>query len=265
MEDFLVKWKGQKSGPHSAEGLRRMFEDREIGPMHEISFQGKWITARSFFRQNSATSPPTNSGPPQEETPAAVLPPTTSQGPIARTDQPIRVTPTATTGSGPTKASPSPAAARDGGTSLLLAGFWQRATALFLDLILIIGLPIWALDAFGPYELFTFSGLLAVPTSAWIIAVTGVLSVFFLYSAILEASPLGGTFGKRAVGLSVVDLSGRPITFPTSALRSIGKMGSAAMLFVGFLIAAYSPRKRAFHDLISGTFVLYPVKASLRF
>jgi hypothetical protein len=140
MPDYLVKWKGQSTGPYSVEDLQRMFEDREIGPMHEISFEGTWITARTFFRRNAAKTSASSSSAPgtmQNSAPVATesrLPPPTRTG-SAGSEIPIRVTPqdkpnAAYGASFPTSHGTAVSAAPG---FILLAGFWQRATALALD------------------------------------------------------------------------------------------------------------------------------------
>lgn len=272
MPDYLVKWKGQSSGPYSIEDLRRMFEDREIGPMYEISFEGTWITARTFFRRNAASHSgrpshnPAANGPSGGAARASSFPPPSQSG---RTPSitPIRVTPLETPTSTDKRLNPaSHGTTARGSTDLIfLAGFWQRATAFALDLLVIAGLPIWAFDAFGSHDLFTFSGLLGISLETWIISSGCFLFGFWIYSTLLEASPLRATFGKRALGLIVVRQSGEFMSFPTAGLRAIAKIGSAAMLLTGFLLAAFSPRKQAFHDLVSGTAVVYPLPAALQF
>ena len=263
MSDYHVKWKGQSNGPYSVEELRRMFEDREIGPMHEILSDGKWVTARTFFRRDAKPDP--------QSSPSKVVTDSAQNSPFASAyetiptslSEPIKVAPSEEAPSAlQASQAYSPPFAAD---LILFAGFWQRATALLLDLLLIVGLPLWALDAFGPYDIFTFSGLLELTPQTWIIGGVGFLLAFWIYSTVLESSPLHATFGKLALGLIVVRENGMPMTFPTAALRAIAKIGSFAILFIGFFLAAFSPRKQSFHDLVSGTAVVYPVAPSLTF
>jgi uncharacterized RDD family membrane protein YckC len=68
----------------------------------------------------------------------------------------------------------------------------------------------------------------------------------------------GATFGKKIVGLKVVDnITGKEITYSQSVIRYIGYVPSA--LFVGFGIfsAAFNRKKRAWHDYAADTVVIY--------
>jgi uncharacterized RDD family membrane protein YckC len=77
----------------------------------------------------------------------------------------------------------------------------------------------------------------------------------WLYFTLMESSPLQATLGKAAIGILVTDAEGGRI----SALRANGrywaKIISAIPLGFGYLMAGFTLRRQALHDLIAGTLV----------
>lgn len=82
----------------------------------------------------------------------------------------------------------------------------------------------------------------------------------WLYFAGLESSSMRGSLGKRACGLIVVDMEGRRLTFLRATARYFSKMLSALVLFVGYLMIAFTERRQGLHDLIASTVVLKEVR-----
>lgn len=115
------------------------------------------------------------------------------------------------------------------------ASVWRRLIAFCLDgLILLVPLAV-----FGH----------ALP-------VVGGLVVWFFYGPILESSAVRATLGKYLMGLQVVDLSGKRITFKAALIRNLVKIISTAFLFIGCIIAFFSARKQSLHDLLADTVVV---------
>jgi uncharacterized RDD family membrane protein YckC len=77
-----------------------------------------------------------------------------------------------------------------------------------------------------------------------------------LYFPILESSNWQATIGKRAVGIKVIDLDGKRITFPRALGRFFAKIISGLVLYIGFIMAGFTERKQALHDIIAGTLVI---------
>jgi uncharacterized RDD family membrane protein YckC len=78
----------------------------------------------------------------------------------------------------------------------------------------------------------------------------------WLYFAGLESSAWQATLGKRATRLQVTDRTGRRLSFGRATGRFFAKAISAITLLIGYLVAAFTPRKQALHDLIAGTVVV---------
>jgi uncharacterized RDD family membrane protein YckC len=78
----------------------------------------------------------------------------------------------------------------------------------------------------------------------------------WLYYTWLESSAWGATVGKRLMGLRVTDEAGGRISLARANARYWSKILSAVLLSIGFLMAAFTARKQALHDLIAHTLVV---------
>ncbi len=123
------------------------------------------------------------------------------------------------------------------------AGFWTRAGAVLIDVVLVMaaevvfGFLLWAL---------TDDRLAAAASRAFRFLASPCYFVFLHWAR-------GQTLGKMAFRIRVVMLNGAPLPFGLSVLRHLGSWLSAAILGIGYLIAAFRADKRALHDLIAGT------------
>lgn len=128
------------------------------------------------------------------------------------------------------------------------AGFWLRFAAYLIDSVLLF--TVEAVLAVGvlfmaPHDVRALANVLPVSSAiAW------------AYFALFESSPLRATVGKYALGLYVSDLHGDPIGFRRASARYWLKLVSSLTLLVGWIMAGFTPRKQALHDMLAGTLVL---------
>nr|MDF9459209.1 RDD family protein [Bacillus pumilus] len=78
----------------------------------------------------------------------------------------------------------------------------------------------------------------------------------WLYYAIMEASKLQGTLGKMALGIKVTKVTGEKITFGRATGRFFAKVFLSPILCIGYIIAFFTEKKQALHDLIASTIVV---------
>jgi uncharacterized RDD family membrane protein YckC len=154
------------------------------------------------------------------------------------------------------------------------AGFWLRFVANLID-GLIIGIPatvIFGICFMASGGLALLSGLKASPDQnvdpATVIArlapLFAMYAIFFLVSMILgwlyfagmESSARQATLGKSAISLRVTDAKGSRMTFGHASGRYFAKIiTNLVPLGVGWMLAGFTARKQALHDLIAGTLV----------
>jgi uncharacterized RDD family membrane protein YckC len=118
------------------------------------------------------------------------------------------------------------------------AGFWERFVAFVIDAIIVT-------VATGIVFTGTFGAGIAIGFVApW------------LYEAFMTSSEWQATVGKRAMSLVVADLNGSRMSFTRATGRHFAKYISAFLLGVGFIMAAFTEKKQALHDMIAETLVL---------
>ena len=84
-------------------------------------------------------------------------------------------------------------------------------------------------------------------------------AAFFLpwiYEAVMLSSEKQATLGKMVVGIRDYSLAGRRITFARASGRHFAKWISALLLGIGFLMAAFTEKKQALHDMMAETLVV---------
>jgi uncharacterized RDD family membrane protein YckC len=126
-------------------------------------------------------------------------------------------------------------------------GLWSRGLAKLIDGIL-LALCVLPLDL-----LFRTSFVLG-KNAGFGRTASGealVVALFCLYEAVMESSRRQATFGKRALGILVTDLDGSRIPFRRALLRSV-----LQVFAFGYLLAAFTARKQALHDIVADTEVL---------
>lgn len=167
-------------------------------------------------------------------------------------------------------------------------GFWRRFWAYLID-GLILTVPIWLMAAplvWNPF-ITAFVNLVLAPgaytvdpatgaytaTPATMAAMTSLIDKFgpefdllfvllfgvqVLYFGLLW-SRRGASLGQELLGIEVRHESdGSRITFKRGVLRVFGYLVSGLILDIGFIWAAFDPRKQGWHDKIAATVVVKP-------
>ena len=133
------------------------------------------------------------------------------------------------------------------------AGFISRAAALILDAVLVTGAAAAAgylitatLQALRPGILGHFLPVLP----------SGLGGFLFLLYFLFSWATLGRTLGMGVIGLKVLTLDGRRVSFWRAVLRYIGYLLSTAFIFIGLLWVMIDDRRLGWLDHIAGTKVV---------
>jgi uncharacterized RDD family membrane protein YckC len=138
------------------------------------------------------------------------------------------------------------------------AGFWRRFAASFIDGI-ILNVAGWIISlVFLPFLLpgMFSADLLSLSFLAMIPAYIVLVAIDWLYYALLESSKYQATLGKMALGIIVTDMDGKRVSFGRATGRYFGKIISVFILFIGFLMIAFTGKKQGLHDMIADTLVV---------
>jgi uncharacterized RDD family membrane protein YckC len=92
-------------------------------------------------------------------------------------------------------------------------------------------------------------------TMSFLIFTFGQLIVFWLYYALTE-SRLGASPGKLLFKLTVTDINGHRIDFKRATGHTFARILSFVPFLTGYLMAAFTDKKQALHDLLSGCIVI---------
>jgi len=142
-------------------------------------------------------------------------------------------------------------------TEIKYAGFWKRFAACLIDwlitgiLCFLVGFCLGiALMLFGvvPEVLLDPVVQLGFNIFGFVIGIS--------YFVLMECSKFQGTIGKMVLGIKVTDLEGNQIGFAKAFGRYLGKILSAIIVGIGFLMVAFTQRKQGLHDSMSGCLVV---------
>jgi len=137
------------------------------------------------------------------------------------------------------------------------AGFWRRCAAFIID---------WLILFAGSFIIgFVFAFVVAIlggnkesGVSVNILNILNILGIviFWLYFALMESSVKQATLGKMALGLMVTDLNGQRVSFARATGRHFAKIISGLTLCIGYVMAGFTRRKQALHDMIASCLVI---------
>lgn len=139
---------------------------------------------------------------------------------------------------------------------LTLAGIGSRFIASLIDTA--IKLAVWFgffIFLFGGSALLGGDNMSAVGLAIFYIVTFGLM---FIYDVLFETLSSGRTPGKRAAGLRVVRLGGRPVGFVASAIRNIVRLVDFLPSFylIGMISMIATRMNQRLGDLAAGTVVV---------
>lgn len=185
--------------------------------------------------------PPVAAAPPPPPVPPPASPP-----PVAAAPPPARpqAPPVGAAVSPPARVSPrTPSGAP--------AGFWIRVAAAIIDAI-VVNLAIAVLVG-------VVGGLIYLVSKSLIgfYLVMAPASLVGLAYHVYFPATRGATPGKNILGLRIRRQDGvEPLGYGTAVLRIVGYMVSGIILYIGFLMVAFTERKQGLHDMIAKTEVV---------
>lgn len=150
------------------------------------------------------------------------------------------------------------------GGRVVYAGFWKRFAAYFIDYFavtamtyaLMIPLGIMAGVGFGASassnDPFATGAGIAFIGAIYLVSI----AIPVLYFAWMHASKHQATLGKMAIGIKVVRADGARLTFWRAFGRLFATILSSLILMIGYIMAGFTERKQALHDMVCDTLVV---------
>ena len=155
-------------------------------------------------------------------------------------------------------------AAQSMGQEFARVGFWPRFSAYIIDSIVL-------------YAAFSLLSMLLAKSLGWQeidFSTVKKLSdlepyfdmlmqqtlAYYLLQMVYEVAMngrLGATVGKLVMGMQIVRMDGSPLGYSVALFRFFGRLVSNFTCYIGYLMVAFREDKRALHDLLAGTQVVY--------
>ncbi len=148
------------------------------------------------------------------------------------------------------------------------AGFWKRFAAFLIDSIImstvtfLVLIPFLAMIGISAGVSSTMedshaaAGIIGLIIGVYFFSVFVMLIAQWLYFALMESSSRQATLGKMALGIIVTDMNGGQVSFGKATGRYFGKIVSGMIMCIGYLMAAFTEKKQALHDMMAGTLVV---------
>lgn len=245
----------QRQGPLAADEMARRFHDGRLRLDTLVWREGldEWQPLRDFtIELELHRAPPENHYAPAHAAPAAAAleVAVAADSPYAAPAAPLR----------------SDETFLHAGGEVVQAGFWKRAAGYCVDAfvvsiaaqivqtVLVVGFMGMNMASFtaNPESMFTSAGGILLVLSIYLLP----LLLFLIYYAAFHASARQATLGKLAVGIKVVRGDGRRISLARSVARFFASILSGLLFCIGYLMAAFTERKQALHDMICDTLVV---------
>lgn len=151
------------------------------------------------------------------------------------------------------------------------AGFWIRLVAVLIDWLVLRAASTCILALIGRTAIFggAAPGSLVARidnlTDADALAIVALIGIYvlvvttisWLYFGLMESSRWQATVGKRAVGVMVTDMEGRRISFARATGRYFASWLSSMVMWVGYIMGAFTEKKQTLHDMIADTVAVY--------
>ncbi|HZF97755.1 MAG TPA: RDD family protein [Pseudoxanthomonas sp.] len=247
---YYVDAHRQQQGPLASEALMQRFHRGELQLDTLVWREGlsQWQRLREFSHELGLHEAPRNVPLDADDTLAAPAP-LASDSPYA-----------------PPRAALSSDEAFYASGQVVHAGFWKRTAAYLID-AMVVGIAaqivqmVLAAVFFGmnlssfassPETLFSSTSGLVFLAMIYLFP----LMLFGVYYATFHASSKQATLGKMAIGIKVVRGDGRRITLGRGIGRFFAFILSALILYIGYLMAAFTERKQGLHDMVCDTLVV---------
>jgi uncharacterized RDD family membrane protein YckC len=140
-------------------------------------------------------------------------------------------------------------------TNQRYGGFWRRAAAALIDILILGVFIILFIIALGKAWQATFGDSSESESGMYWLLFLAPIVITWVYAIFFESDE-GATPGKQVLGIKVCRMDGgQPGVLRLTARWFLHAL-SAAILGVGFLMALWTKKKQTLHDILTGTLVV---------
>lgn len=136
----------------------------------------------------------------------------------------------------------------------VLASYGARLVGLVIDNVIVLLCVL-------PGMMLVIAGSTPVILLGLVVMLAGFGLATTLYAR--AVSRTGQWVGNRVTNTTVVDVrNGRSVTTGDAGLRFVIRYFVSSILYIGFLIAPFNSQRQTFHDMVAGTVVTRPPRAT---
>jgi uncharacterized RDD family membrane protein YckC len=136
------------------------------------------------------------------------------------------------------------------------AGFWTRFAAYFLDVLILMAVN-FGISLIADLSMAQAAGVQPRGAIAIQLVVFAINMTIGISYEVILIGKYGATLGKMACKIMVVTADGTRVSYLRALGRYFAKMLSSFTCLIGFIIAAFDGQKRALHDHICNTRVIF--------
>jgi len=142
---------------------------------------------------------------------------------------------------------PRPAGVAAASMPLVYCGFWRRFGSAVVDFAVVTPFTTAIEIVLGrrPFDPLEWD-------ASWWGVQSLLMALSWFYSALMESSRWQGTLGQQLLDIRVADGAGRRISFARATGRHFAQLLSVFTLGFGYVMIAFTRRKQALHDIVSG-------------
>jgi uncharacterized RDD family membrane protein YckC len=136
------------------------------------------------------------------------------------------------------------------------AGFWMRFAAYFLDFLILMAVN-FSISLVGGLSMAQAAGVQPRGAIAFQLVLFAINMTIGISYEVVLIGKYGATLGKMACKIKVVTADGGRVSYLRALGRYFAKILSGFTCLIGYIIIAFDSQKRALHDHICNTRVIY--------
>ena len=136
------------------------------------------------------------------------------------------------------------------------AGFWMRFAAYFLDFLILMAVN-FSISLVGGLSMAQAAGVQPRGAIAFQLVLFAINMTIGISYEVVLIGKYGATLGKMACKIKVVTADGGRIGYGRATGRFFAEMLSGMICYIGYIIVAFDSQKRALHDYICNTRVIF--------
>ena len=140
------------------------------------------------------------------------------------------------------------------------SGFWRRFIAFLIDKIILL-IPLFFIMLIILYlsttpENLSDNNYTEKLIIYYLFSYLIIIILNWLYFSFMESSKYQASLGKLIMGIKVVDIHGKRLSFEKASNRFFATTISYLTFYVGFLMVGFTQNKQTLHDILTNCLII---------